>query len=302
MPNRWVILTCMLFLGSAGTSEATPLDSPDIVYIDGLPCNSLCRSYMAWSREMSSILAQRPRKAVARRVTGIRGERSKPAGHARIAKQAVPNSNEMPRAKIVDLQRAGNAATNSGTTGANIAGSPPKGGSAAGSNTRTIQEQVTAAMAVAEQVTAATAVPGPEQKANNTDRSDHSETVLRGDAENTAPALPSDTDHLVAILMARPEIKSVSDLTSKIIAIDDRQSASNGSVRTAIAAAGATEVQLSDGQTKAIDRLISGEVLAAVLTLVSPEAAEWFPEIAGFKIFRIPLSPRSLKARLDTTP
>jgi hypothetical protein len=33
-------------------------------------------------------------------------------------------------------------------------------------------------------------------------------------------------------------------------------------------------------------------VPAAVLTLVSPEAAEGFPEIAGFKIFRIPLWPR----------
>jgi len=32
---------------------------------------------------------------------------------------------------------------------------------------------------------------------------------------------------------------------------------------------------------------------AAVLTLVSPEAAERFPDIAGFKIFRIPLSSRS---------
>jgi TRAP-type uncharacterized transport system substrate-binding protein len=89
--------------------------------------------------------------------------------------------------------------------------------------------------------------------------------------------------------MARPEIKSVSDLTGKDIAIDNRHSASNGKVRTAIAAAGAAEVQLSEGQTKAINRLISGEVPAAVLTLVSPEAAEWFPEIAGFKIFRIPL-------------
>jgi len=127
-----------------------------------------------------------------------------------------------------------------------------------------------------------------------------SASVLRGNAEKTAAASPNNTDHLVALLIARPEIKSVSDLTSKIVAIDDRHSASNDRVRTAIAAAGATEVQLSDGQTKAINRLISGEVPAAVLALVSAEAAEGFPEIAGFKIFRIPLSPRSLKARRDT--
>jgi hypothetical protein len=43
--------------------------------------------------------------------------------------------------------------------------------------------------------------------------------------------------------------------------------------------------------------LIGGEVSAAVLTLVSSEAAEWFPDVAGFKILRIPLSPPSLKAR-----
>jgi TRAP-type uncharacterized transport system substrate-binding protein len=167
-----------------------------------------------------------------------------------------------PRSVQAHLETAGNAAANSGT--------------------RTMLEQVAAATALAEQVTAAVAAPA--QKANNT-------------AEKTAAASPNNTD-LVALLMARLEIKSVSDLTSKNIAIDDRPSASSDSVRTAIAAAGASEVELSEGQTKAINRLVSGEVPAAILTLVSPEAAEWFPDIAGFRIFRVPLSPRSLKARL----
>jgi ABC-type phosphate/phosphonate transport system substrate-binding protein len=188
------------------------------------------------------------------------------------------------------LETAGNAAAKSVTMPAEIADSPPKAGAAANSNTRTIQEQVTAATAVAEQVTAATAVPAPEQKANSSDRSD---TIQPGGTEETASASPNNTDLLVVLLMARPEIKSVSDLNGKDIAIDERQSASNDSVRTAIAAAGATEVKLSEGQTKAINRLISGEVPAAVLTLVSSEAADWFPEIVGFKIFRIPLSSRS---------
>jgi hypothetical protein len=246
---------------------------------------------VAWSHDVSSTPAERSPETVAQRPTGIREERSKPAAHARAAKQAIPGSNEMPRAKIADTQPAGNAAAGSDTARPNVAGSPSKAEAAAGPNTRTIQEQVTAATAVAEQVTAATAVPAPEQKTNNTEHSDRSETALRGDAEKTAPASPNNTDHLVAILMARPEIKSVSELTGKIIAIDDRQSASNGSIRTAIVAAGAAEVQLSDSQTKAIDRVISGEVPAAVLTLVSPEAAEGFPDIAGFKVFRIPLSP-----------
>ena len=209
----------------------------------------------------------------------------KPAAPARIAKQAVPIPREMPRAKIAALQPADNAAAKSDAP-------PDKASAAASSSTRTIQEQVAAATALAEHVTAATMAPAPEQKSNNTDRSDRSETVARSDAENIASASPNNTNNLVALLMARREIKSVSDLANKDIAIEDKQSASSGSVRIAIAAAGAAEVQLSEGQTKAIDRLISGEVPAAVLTLVSPEAADWFPEIAGFKIFRVPLSPR----------
>ncbi len=179
------------------------------------------------------------------------------------------------------------AADDSDTTRAGIADSHPRGGAVA--NTRAIQEQVAASTAAAEQVTAAKPVPAPEQKANNTDRSGHAETALLGDAEKTTAA-SNNTDHLVALLIARPEIKSVSDLTSKIVAIDDRHSASNDSVRTAIAAAGATDVQLSGGQTKAINRLINREVPAAVLALVSAEAAKGFPEVAGFNIFRIPLS------------
>jgi hypothetical protein len=119
------------------------------------------------------------------------------------------------------------------------------------SRARTTQAQVTAATAIAERVTATTAV---------------------------------------AILLARPEIKSLSDLAGRNIAIDDKQAAVSINIGVAMAAAGAAEVQLTASQTKAIDRVIGGEVPASVLTLASPEAAEGFPEITGFKIFRIPLS------------
>jgi hypothetical protein len=214
-----------------------------------------------------------------------------------IAAKAEPQASRIPpspHSLNARLQPASNAAADSDATRANIADSHPAGGAVANSNTRTMQEQVAAATAVAVRMTVATLAPEP--KANNKDRSDHSENVLRGDVETTAPAQPNKTDLLVYLLMARPEIKSVSDLTSKIIAIDDGFSAYNG-IKVAIAAAGALDVQLSNSQTKAIDRVISGEVSAAVLTVASQEAAEGFPDIAGFKIFRIPLWPRSLKAR-----
>jgi len=328
MSKRNMILGCLLFLGSVGTLKATPMDSPDVVYIDGLPCNSLCQSYMAWSRNASSVpreqpasaqSARLPSKTAAHRASVPREERSKPAAQVRVAKHPAPESIKMPRAKPADVQPAAKtaadsygaqtkivqshpsseAAPGSDATRAKIADSSPAG-DAAGSNTRAtaIQEQVTAATAVALRMTVATVAPEAEPKANDANRSDHAETAILGDAEKTRSTPPNDSDLLVALLMARPEIKSVSDLTNKAIAIDDGEAASNDSVRTAIAAAGATEVQLSETQPRAINRLISGDVPAAVLALVSPEAAEGFPEIAGFRIFRIPLSPRSLKARL----
>jgi ABC-type phosphate/phosphonate transport system substrate-binding protein len=271
MRKRRVMLTCMLFLLSAGGSEAAPL--PDTSYIDGMPCSRLCQSYAAWFHQLSSTPAPRSPKAPARRATGMGRDRSKPA------------------------PAAGNSAIQSYPARARVTDRYPTDGAAANSKTRTIREPVAAATAVADRVTPPTAVPASEHEANSTARSGQSKTVQSGDAEKVAPASPTDADHLVAVLMARPEIKSVSDLTGKNIAIDDEQSASAGNVQRAIAAAGATEVQLSGDQTTALNRLISGEVSAAILTLAYPEAAEWFPDVAGFKIFRIPLSPPSLKAR-----
>jgi hypothetical protein len=215
---------------------------------------------------------------------------TKTAKSTKIAAKAEPPTSRTPLpppALEAGLQPATSAAADS--TRGNTADSHPPGGAVANSTSRTMQEQVAAATALVERMTVATAAPEP--KANNSDRPNHPETVQRGDAEKITPALPN-TDLLIALVVARPEIKTVSDLTNKIIAIDDRHSASSGNVRTAIVAAGALEVQLSEGKTKAIERLISGEVPAAVLSLVSPEAAEGFPEIAGFKIFRIPLSRR----------
>jgi ABC-type phosphate/phosphonate transport system substrate-binding protein len=193
------------------------------------------------------------------------------------------------------LQPAGSAAAaDSNAPRADIAQSRPTLG-AANPNTRTIEAQVMAATMLAERLTSTAATP--DAKANGKDRSGRPETLARGNAERSASASVNDTDLLVAVLMARPDIKSVSDLTGKTIAIDDRYSASGGIVRTAIVAAGAAEVQLSEGQTTAINRLANGEVPGAVLALVSADAAEAFPEIAGFKVFHIPLSPRSLKGR-----
>ena len=164
------------------------------------------------------------------------------------------------------------------------------------SDARTIETQVAAATMLAERLTVATAAPPPEKKGIGTGEPGSAETLARGNAEKTTSASANDADLLVAVLMARPDITSVSGLSGKTIAIDDRYSASSGSVRTAIVAAGAPDIQVSGGQTAAITRLVSGEVPAAILALVSADAAEGFPDIKGYTILHIPLSPPALKA------
>jgi hypothetical protein len=126
--------------------------------------------------------------------------------------------------------------------------------------------------------------------------SDSPRAEMAAAEEHKATPASGNTDALMAVVMARPDVNSVAELAGKTVAIDDRYSQSSGAVRTAIAAAGATEVQLSEGQATAMSRLGNGEVPAAVVALVTPEAAETFPAIAGYRIFHVPLSPRSVRS------
>jgi len=299
------------------------------------PCNSLCQSYMAWSRAaLSGASAQIPPKVVRRRAAGtIAGTSAVKPKH--VARQAAPTASPQrdkiagsqqptgtvptpvtkpveatvrkPAEDVAGLQQpAGNAAPSSMSKPADtpdlLAKDSPakdsfakdslakdtfaKTGSAPGSKDKTIRDQVMAAAAVAEQLTLATTA-ATELKAMSAERP--------LDAGAATPASPNQTDGLVALVMSRPEIKSVADLAGRNVAIDGQRSGSANDVRTALVAAGAGEVQLSTGDAKAVDRLVDGEVPAAVLTLVSSDAAKTFPEIAGYNVFRIPLSPGSSK-------
>ena len=97
----------------------------------------------------------------------------------------------------------------------------------------------------------------------------------------------------MAMLISRPDINSLSELTGKTIAINERYSASNRSVRIAVAAAGAIEVQQSQGQTLAINRLVNREFSPQSWLL--PLRAQRRPEIPGFRTFQVQSSPSSLK-------
>jgi TRAP-type uncharacterized transport system substrate-binding protein len=108
------------------------------------------------------------------------------------------------------------------------------------------------------------------------------------DADKKAVSSPNGGEPSVAIVVASPEIKSLSDLTGKIIAIDDKYSNTNARIHAAIASAGAADSLLASSESKAIDRLLSGKTPAAVLTLVYPETG--FSTIEGYSVFRVPLA------------
>ncbi|MEH2501793.1 hypothetical protein V1290_000604 [Bradyrhizobium sp. AZCC 1578] len=367
MSRRWILPALILSLGSGGALQANPLDSPGVVYIDGLPCNRACQSYMAWSDQALSARHRAVREtdiAVPAEAETARPEHASPA---RVARQGAPVSRAAPRgSKAASSTRPSNtkkaAAARKNIPAATapvarekavaggqpperkleIPGSPEPGPAAAvaasqpaetpksdvksevksevalpppatleiaatpaapeatalpssagvapAPASRTIQQQLVEATGLADLVTAI----GTGREAAN--KSDNPETAPAdvSDTDKAASVAPDDPD-LVALVLARPEINSLSDLNNKSIAIEEKQSASSGRVSAALMAAGAAEVQFSEGQRGAIDRLISGEVPAAVLTLASREAAEGFPDIEGFRTFRVPLS---LKARL----
>jgi TRAP-type uncharacterized transport system substrate-binding protein len=92
-------------------------------------------------------------------------------------------------------------------------------------------------------------------------------------------------------VLAGPGINSLSDLNNRNIAITEKQSASSGRVSAALMAAGAAEVQFSEAKASAIDRLMNGEVPAAVV-LAPRDVANLFPEVEGFRTFRLPLKAK----------
>jgi hypothetical protein len=125
--------------------------------------------------------------------------------------------------------------------------------------------------------------------------------VAQADDRSKAPvASPDDAGRLVALVLAAPEVSSLSQLAGKNIAIDDTASGLNDQARRKLETA--VSAKVDEGQAKALDRLVSREVPAVVLSLAYPETAEWSSEIAGFKVFRIPLLDRSVTPANPVVP
>ncbi len=107
------IASCLSFIvliGAAGTLHANPLDPPDVVYIDGVPCNSLCQAYMAWSRKtLAAGSNQHPPVDVIRHATEVSPARSRPTARNRIARRITRPTHDIRRDTSMASARAATA-------------------------------------------------------------------------------------------------------------------------------------------------------------------------------------------------
>jgi hypothetical protein len=304
--QKQLIFTVGMLLVLTGTYPAVAFDGT--VYIDGQPCGGFCQAYMAWAKSLGrqrqsaapSAPAQVSEDPSSRhfenqspRLAKHRPSRNNGTARARLANQRTPDVRQ--NQKITSHPQADEV--NNQAPGGIPSGHSPTSTMPMTEPRPTADNTNPEAAPVQQSVTTATAGPQPLSDARpstNPKPTDASPTSdLSGSASETTAAVPSGEEPLVAIIFARPEIGSVSELSGKDIAMIDKQSVSVGSVRSAIIAAGATDVQLSDsGQTNAIEGVIRGRVSAAVLALMTAETADTFPEIAGFRIFRVPMLPR----------
>ena len=330
MSMKWTLPTLILSLCASGALQANPLDSPGIVYIDGLPCNRACQSYMAASDRALSARHREQRETIVVVPVETEVDIVQRAARPRTARQPMP----VPRPPRAGMAASNTKASNTKASHTRKAAAPSLAGQPASKEIPAVKAAVTPEKAVEETVaaiqkaepkvssddrpqpekTAAIATPqpaeGPTSKApmSKAPTSEVKPEVALPpaatleiaaapavEASNTAKEIgklasapPDDQDNLIALVLARPEINSLSDLNNKTIAITEKQSDSSGRVSAALMAAGAAEVQFSEVKASAIDRLISGEVPAAVV-LASREVANLFPELEGFRTFRVPL-------------
>ena len=148
MSRKWTLLTLILFLGSSGTLQAKPLNSPGVVYIDGQPCNSACQSYMDWSYRALSARRREERGTIVVAPAEAEIERIEPHGPPARGEHAAPVARTAPR--------AGKAASNG------------KAPSAKASNSKKIAAPNAAPQAPAKAMPPATAAVTPEKAAGET--------------------------------------------------------------------------------------------------------------------------------------
>jgi hypothetical protein len=328
MSRHLTLLPLIFLLGPITALQAQPLDSPDVVYIDGQPCSRACQAYMNWTNRAFSARRHEEREISVVAPPEAEFERIEPVARPRAARHAAPAVRTAPATgKAISNGNASatNASASKKIAAANALPAMPKARPPAASAAQpavgtaaavqTSEPKVESANPPAQ--TAGIAAPQPAEvpaaKAPAPEPAAKTEIVSPPPATfdvAAAPAAPApvtasqareigkaasasldDPDNLVALVLAGPGIDSLSDLNNKNIAITEKQSASSGRVSAALMAAGAPEVQFSEGKASAIDRLMNGEVPAAVV-LAPRDVANLFPEVEGFRTFRVPLKAK----------
>jgi hypothetical protein len=292
MSRQWTLPILILSLCSGGPLQANPLDSPGVVYIDGQPCNRACQSYMDWSYRALSARRHAERETSVVVPAELETERVEPVARPRAARHVAPVVRTAPHpGKAASNGKA--AAGSKATSGRKIAvrNSAPQ---APAKEIPAVAVKPEVKPEVAAEVKPEVALPPPatlEIAARPEAPAPGMASSKAGEIRKAESASPDDQDNLVALVLVRPEITSLSDLNNKNIAITEKQSGSSGRVSAALMAGGAAEVQFKEVEASAIERLISGEFPAAVL-LASREVADLFPELEGFRTFRVPLKAR----------
>jgi hypothetical protein len=289
MSRQWTLPILILSLCSGGTLQASPLDSPGVVYIDGQPCNHACQSYMDWSYRALSARRHAEHETSVVPPAGVETERVEPVVRLRAARHAAPVARTAPHAgRAVSHGKATTGGKASNGRKIAVRNSAPQPAEA-----RAPEVKPEVKTEVAADVKSEVVLPPPAtlEVARAEAPAPGMASDKPGEIRKAESGLPDDQDNMVAIVLTRPEINSLSDLNNKNVAITEKQFAASGRVSAALMAAGAAEVRFSEVKASAIDRLISGEVPAAVV-LASRDAANLFPELDGFRTFRVPLNAR----------
>jgi hypothetical protein len=251
------LVICGLLALTGDARAETPADAPDALYIDG-PCGSFCQLFVEAPPETAHASPGQTHPHSRVRAT-LRGRRR------HITSDDVPLPKTRPE------------------------GAP---------HSQPAQQAVLAPLANApEETKAATLEAVVELAGRLTKEAAHDVMSIvtqrnsgNGSDVEVTGSVPRN-DPRVALLIVKDGTLSIPELARKTVALDSDLSGSDAAIRTALAAAGATEVQLSEDQAKAIGRLLQDEVPGAILGLVLQNAAESFPDVDGYRIFRIPLSP-----------
>jgi hypothetical protein len=264
------ICVAIAFFVNSGVGAA-PLDSQDTIHISGKPCGFFCRLFV------DSPPPPAPEQPSRAPTENNNQEGRSQATIARSRPVIARGKQRNGAASFVPIPRARPDEARPSQPIQSAVGVPSPNGA----------EQAKAPLTLEALVELAGRLTMDAAARDSSSVSDSTST----DVETTG-SVPK-YDPRVALVIAKDQTLSLPDLARKSVAIDGDLSKSDAAIRTALVAAGAPEVLFSEDQKhKAIDRLLRDEVPAAILGLVSRDAADNIPEIDGYHIFRAPLSPR----------